>query len=97
MGWIRRKWTAHEADEWTKEDWIAVVLSPFCYILVTMGLALALFLKPLGFLLLGIGVVFTIIVFWVIDPKLSALSSSYEKRQREYLKELEQIQRWEKE
>ena len=95
MAWLKRRWTAHDADEWTKEDWIAIVLSPFCYIFVTMGLAMSLFLQPLGFLLLAVGVVFTIIVFWVMDPKLSALSSGYEKKQRKYLKELEQIQRWE--
>ena len=45
--------------------------------------------------LLALGVAATIIVFWVIDPKISALSAGYEKKQREYLKELEQIQRWE--
>ncbi|MGW8179411.1 MAG: hypothetical protein ACWGQW_11725 [bacterium] len=95
MGWIRREWTPHEADEWSKEDWIAVVLSPFCYVFVTMGFAMTLFLQPLGYLLLVVGIVATVFVFWVIDPKLSALSSSYEKKQREYLKDLEQIQRWE--
>jgi hypothetical protein len=95
MAWIKRSWSAHAADEWTKEDWIAVVLSPLCYIFVTMGLAMTLFLLPLGFFILAVGIVLTIIVFWVMDPKISALSSGYEKKQREYLKELEQIQRWE--
>jgi hypothetical protein len=95
MGWIRREWTPHEADEWTKEDWIAVVLSPFCYILVTIGFAMTLLLQPLGYILFAAGIAATVIVFWVIDPKISALSSGYEKKQREYLKELEQIQRWE--
>jgi hypothetical protein len=95
MALIKRVWTPHEAEEWTKEDWIAVVLSPFCYILVTMGLAMTLLLQPLGYLLLALGVAATTIVFWVMDPKISALSSGYEKKQREYLKELEQIQRWE--
>ena len=94
MSWIRRQWTPHEADEWTKEDWIAIVLSPISYILITMGLAMSLFLLPLGFVLLGIGVVVTILLFWVVDPKLGALSAGYEQKQREYLKELEQIQRW---
>jgi len=95
MGWIRRTWTAHEADNWTKEDWIAIILSPFCYIFITFGLAMALFLLPLGFVLLAIGLIFTVIVFWVIDPKLDVLSTEYEKKQREYLKSLEQTQRWE--
>lgn len=95
MGWIRRQWEPHEADEWSKEDWIAVVLSPISYILITMGLAMALFLLPLGFLLLALGVVVTAFLFWVIDPKISAVSADYEKRQRGFLEELEQIQRWE--
>ena len=95
MGLFKREWTSREADEWTKEDWIAVALSPFCYILVTMGLAMTLLLQPLGYLLLAAGVLATIMLFWVIDPKISALSAGYERKQREYLKELEQIQRWE--
>ena len=95
MNWIKREWTPHEAEEWGKEDWIAVVLSPFCYILVTMGLAMTLLLQPVGYVLLAAGTLATILVFWVIDPKIRALSASYEKKQREYLKDLEQIQRWE--
>jgi len=95
MGWIKRDWTPHEAENWTKEDWIAVVLSPFSYVLITMGLAMSLFLLPLGYLLLGLGVGITIFLFWVIDPKLKVLSSEYEIKQRQYLKDLEQIQRWE--
>jgi hypothetical protein len=62
---------------------------------VTIGLAMTLLLQPLGYLLLAVGIVTTVIVFWVIDPKISALSSGYEKKQREYLASLEQIQRWE--
>ena len=95
MAFIKRNWTPHEADKWTKEDWIAIVLSPFSYILITMGLAMAIFLLPLGFLLLGIGIIFAIIMFRVIDPKLTVISEEYEKKQSQYLKELEQIQRWE--
>jgi len=95
MAWIKRNWTPHEADEWTKEDWIAIIISPFSYILITMGMAMSLFLLPMGFLLLATGIVITIIMFWVIDPKLSVISSAYEKKQKQYLENLEQIQRWE--
>ena len=97
MSFIKRKWTAHEAEEWTKEDWFAIIISPFSYILICMGLAMALFLLPLGFIMLAIGIVITILMFWIIDPKLKAVSSSYEKKQAEYLKDLEKIQRWEEE
>ncbi|NLP12831.1 MFS transporter [bacterium] len=95
MAWVKRKWLPHEADEWTKEDWIAIVLSPLSYIFITFGLALSLFLLPSGFIMLAIGLVITAVLFWVIDPKLSSISKEYEQKQHRYLEELEQIQRWE--
>jgi hypothetical protein len=95
MALIRTDWTPHEANEWTKEDWFAIVLSPFSYILTTMGLAMSFFLIPLGYILLVIGVVITIAMFRVIGPKLDVISSDYEKSQQRYLEELEDIQRWE--
>ena len=58
---------------------------------------MSLFLMPLGFILLGIGIVITVIMFYSIGPKLDAVSEGYEKKQREYLKDLEKIQRWEDE
>ncbi len=97
MALFKRKWTAHEADEWTKEDWLAIVISPFRYIFINLGVAMSLFLLPMGFVFLGVGVVITALMFWVIDPKLKAISESYERKQREYLKDLEKIQRWEEE
>jgi hypothetical protein len=95
MSFIRRDWTAHEAEEWTKEDWIAIILSPFCYIFLCLGLAMSLFLLPIGFIFLSIGVILTIFMFYTINPKLTAISARYEEKQREYLKDLEKIQRWE--
>ncbi len=97
MAWIKRSWTPHEADEWTKEDWIAIVLSPLSFILITFGLAMSFFLLPAGFVMLLIGIVITAFMFWVINPKLDVLSEDYESKQREYLSELEKIQRWEEE
>jgi hypothetical protein len=95
MAFFKRKWTAHEADEWTKEDWLAIIISPFSYIFITLGVAMSLFLLPIGFIFLGVGIVITALMFWVINPKLKAVSEGYEKKQREYLKDLEKIQRWE--
>lgn len=95
MSFLKRKWTAHEAEEWTKEDWIAIIISPFSYVLIAVGVAMSIFLLPMGFVYLGVGVAITIFMFFVIDPKLKAISHSYEEKQREYLKELEKIQRWE--
>lgn len=95
MALFNRKWTPHQAEEWTREDWLAIIISPFSYIFLTLGVAMSLFLLPMGFVFLGIGIVITVIMFWVIDPKLKSISHGYEKRQREYLQELEKIQRWE--
>ena len=91
---IRRVWTAREADEWTKEDWVAIVLSPLCYILLMLGAALSLLLQLSGYIMLGTGVVLTAILHWVIDPKLQVISTDYETRQQSYLQELEAKVRW---
>jgi len=48
-----------------------------------------------GFIMLTVGIVSTAMMFWVIDPKLDVISEDYEHKQREYLEELEKIQRWE--
>jgi len=45
--------------------------------------------------MLAVGIAITVVMFWVIDPKLDVISEDYEHRQREYLEELEKIQRWE--
>ena len=95
MSFIRRKWTPAAADDWTKEDWITILISPLAYILLTLGIALSLLLNPIGYLMLAAGVVVTVLMHWIIDPKLKVISGEYEKRQREYLDELERQARWE--
>lgn len=95
MSWIRRQWTPGDADEWTKEDWITIVVSPLAYLLLTVGLGLSLLLQPIGYATLVVGIVLTLVMHWVIDPKLKVISGEYEKRQREYLEELERKARWE--
>lgn len=92
---IKRNWTPQEADEWRKEDWIAIVISPLCYILLTLGTALTIFMLVSGYVMLGVGIVLTILLHWVIDPKLKAISSEYETKQQQYLTELEAKVRWE--
>lgn len=95
MGLIRRQWTAKDADEWRKEDWIAIVLSVLSYIFLSIGSALSFLLLPVGFVVLGIGIVFTLLMYWVIDPKLKVISEEYEKKQKDYLLQIEEIQKWE--
>ena len=95
MSWIRRSWKAEEANEWTKEDLIACILSPLAYTALAIGIALALLLKFVGFLILIVAIVLIILMIYVIDPKLKAISAEYEKKQKEYLEDLEKIIRWE--
>jgi len=94
MAWMRRTWTPAAADEWTKEDWYTIVISPLAYILLMVGVALSLLLLPAGFAILGLGVLATLLMHWIIDPKLKVISSEYEKKQREYLEQLERAARW---
>jgi len=96
MAWIRRRWTAEEADRWTREDYVTFIISPLVYMLLMVGTALSLLLRWPGFLLLGIGIVCLLLMIWVIDPKLKAISEDYEIKQRHYLEDLEKIVRWEK-
>ncbi len=95
MSFIRRNWTPGEADDWTKEDWIAVVLSVASYILLMIGTVLAFLLNIWGFIILALGILTTYLMHWVIDPKLKTVSEEYEKKQHEYLENLERKVRWE--
>ena len=95
MSFIKRKWTAAEADEWTREDWLAIIISPLAYILIMLGVALSFLLLWTGFLILGIGILLTIALHWIINPKLKAVSDDYEKKQKDYIQELERSVRWE--
>lgn len=95
MSFIKRNWKPGEADNWTKEDWIVIVISPLNYILLTIGTGLSLLFLPIGFFVLGIGIILTILMHWIIDPKLKAISNEYEEKQHKYLLELEKKVRWE--
>lgn len=95
MAFIKRRWTPKEADEWRKEDWIAILLSVLAYITITVGSALSFLLLTSGFIIFGVGILLTLLMYWVIDPKLKMISSEYEKKQKEYLLQLEKIQTWE--
>jgi uncharacterized membrane protein len=94
---IRREWTSEEAQEWTKEDFIAWILSPLAYLCFTAGIALSILLKPIGFLILALAIVFTFIIFWIQNPKLNAVSEDYELKQKKYLEEIEKMQIWKEE
>ena len=91
---IRRTWTAEEADGWSREDWIAIVLSPISMALAMVGAANLFLLQASAIWELTLAVLAAIAVFWVIDPKLKAVSVEYENQQASYLTRLEERMRW---
>ena len=95
MRGIQTKWTPEEADRWTKEDFITFVISPLIYVLLALGVAFSLLLLWYGWILLGASIILLIVMIKVIDPKLKAISEDYERKQKEYLEDLERIARWE--
>ncbi len=95
MSRIKRQWTAREADQWTKEDYIVFVISPLVYVMLAVGTALSLFLLWYGWVILAAALILLWLMIWIIDPKLKAVSADYEKKQKEYLEEVEKIERWE--
>ncbi len=92
---IRRKWTPEDADNWTCEDTLTVIISPIVYVLLLIGVALSIFLVPAGFIMLAAGIILLIVMVYVIEPKLDAISEGYEKQQKEYIEELERKVKWE--
>jgi hypothetical protein len=95
MPFIRRQWTPKEADEWTREDTIAVIISPLVYILLMVGTALSMLVMWQGFVILAAGVILMLVMIRIINPKLSSVSEAYEKKQKGYIEELERTIKWE--
>ncbi|HPF36428.1 MAG TPA: Na+:solute symporter [Candidatus Krumholzibacteria bacterium] len=91
---IRRAWTPEQAEAWTREDWIAIVLSPVIFALLMIGVTKLLLLQAGGVLMVIAAVVLSGVVYWVIDPKLRAVSAEYEAQQEAYVKQLEERLRW---
>jgi len=96
MSWIRRTWTAEAAEEWTREDALAIVLSVLSYMLMIVGSALSFLAVTAGYVILALGLAAAAAMYWVIDPKLRAISAEYETQQKAHLERLEKITRWEK-
>jgi hypothetical protein len=95
MSWIKKEWTAQEADCWTKEDYLTFIISPVIYFLVALGVAFSLLLLWYGWVILGVSIILLVIMIKIIDPKLKAISEDYEIKQKKYLEDLEKIARWE--
>ncbi len=95
MSFIRRDWTPRQADEWTKEDTITVIISPLIYMMILVGGAMSALMMAAGFAILGLGIVLLLLMIRIINPKLSAISKGYEEKQKGYIEELERKIRWE--
>lgn len=93
--WFRRQWTAHEADEWTREDYWAMLFSSLSYVFFTLGVGLCFLLPLWGFLCVALGILSAFLMYRAIDPKLRKVSEEYESRQKQYLEELDRIMKWE--
>ena len=96
MSWFRQEWTPQEADEWTKEDFYAIIFSSLTYMLITIGVGLSLLVPLWGLLCLALAALCGWIMFRIIDPKLRTLSDEFESKQKEYLQALDRIMKWEK-
>jgi len=94
---IRRSWTPEQAEDWTREDWIAIFLSPCVMGALMIGVTKLLLLQPGGLWLVLGAVAGAGIIYWVIDPKLRAVSSEYEEQQARYVEQLEKRLRWQDE
>ena len=90
-----RHWSPEEADHWTIHDLLACLLGVVVFFLTTIGIIDALLLQLRGFVALAGAVLAGWLMFRIIDPKLKALSSSFEAKQAGYLEELERRNRWE--
>ena len=95
MSLIKKDWTAEEADRWTRHDFFACLLGVAAFILITLGVAGTLLLQTWGYITLALAVLCTWLTFRVIDPKLRALSRSFEEKQAHYLDAVERRNRWE--
>jgi hypothetical protein len=95
MSLLRKQWTPGQADEWTLHDLAASLLAVASYLLVAVGVAGALLLQVWGFVALAVGIVCTILMYLVIDPKLKAMSEAFAKRQQRYLDDIDKTTRWE--
>ncbi|MFH2053053.1 MAG: sodium:solute symporter family protein [bacterium] len=94
---IRREWTPEQADAWTREDWLVVVLSPLAMAGLMIGVTKSLLLQPGGLLVLISAIACIFLIYWIIDPKLRAVSVEYESQQASYVEQLEQRLRWQDE
>jgi len=82
--------------EWNGIDLLACILSAVSYISILAGVTLLLLNQVAGYLLTALALISAVVMFLIIDPKLRKISGDYEKKQKEYLEELDRIIEWKK-
>ena len=82
--------------EWSREDLLACILSALAYVNCLAGIALPVMNQWTGYALTAITVAQVVTMYYIIDPKLRKVSDDFEKKQQEYLEELDKIVEWEK-
>lgn len=82
-------------QEWSREDLLACILSALAYVNCLAGIALLLMNQWTGYVLSVFTVAQVISMYYIIDPKLRKVSADFEKKQQEYLEELDKIVEWE--
>jgi len=90
--------TEHSAElrEWGRDDLLACVLAALAYFNGLGGTTLMLMNTFSGWVLTAFTVVQIYLMYRTIDPKLRRVSGEFEKKQKEYIEELDKIVEWEK-
>ena len=81
--------------EWSRDDLLACILSGLAYFNVLAGTALLFLNQWVGWVMTGITVLQVWLMYVTIDPKLKMVSGAFEKKQQEYLEELDKMIEWE--
>lgn len=95
MRFWKKDWTTEEAELWTKEDVMAALCVACSFVGIIVGTVYSFLLQPIGFITLAIAIILGILGVKIIMPKMQSISREYEKKQAEYLENLEKIARWE--
>ncbi|HLA40928.1 MAG TPA: hypothetical protein VJ417_13085 [Candidatus Glassbacteria bacterium] len=85
-----------ELREWGWDDLVACVLAALAYFNGLGGVTLLIMNTLSGWLLSALMLVQIFLMYRIIDPKLRRVSGEFEKKQKEYLEELDKIVEWEK-
>jgi len=92
---MAKRYTAESSEKWGWEELVDCITAPASYIFISLGLALTILLRPIGYVYLAIGIIASLVMYFVIDPKLRAVSDEYERRQSEFLEQVEKVSKWE--